>query len=277
MNKTLHILNGDSTAESFAKSSLEGDVLIWREMLCEGSLDKNIGSDPFWKLRYDFFENELGVDKIEYYDNTIKELIKLEDLSEYSEVVLWFEFDLFCQINLLGTCTFLLKSFRKDIQYYLVCTGNEKGKQQLQSLSDYDPNDYPTLFENKIKLSRNNLLFAEACWHLYVENDVEKLKSFDFKSHSKFQYLSMAMQQHLQRFPGENGLNQIENKILEIIDAGISDKTDIVKALLLWQQKETVYGFGDLQYAMILDKLKAYYIDKNGVISLNDKAKELIE
>ena len=39
MNKTLHILNGDSTAESFAKSSLEGDVLIWREMLCEGSLD----------------------------------------------------------------------------------------------------------------------------------------------------------------------------------------------------------------------------------------------
>lgn len=276
MNRTLHILNGDSTAESFAKSSLQGDVLIWREMLCEGALHKNIGSDTFWKRRYDFFENELGIEKIEYFDKTIKEIIKLDDLSKYSEVVLWFEYDLFCQINLLGACTYLLKSFRKDIRYYLICTGKEKGKQQLQSLTDYHPNHYQTLFDNKIKLSRNNLLFAETCWNLYVENDADKLKSFDFKSHPKFEYLPMAMEQHLQRFPGKNGLNQIETKILEIIDAGISDKKDIVKALLFWQAKETVYGFGDRQYSLILDQLKAYYIDKNGVILLNDKAKELI-
>lgn len=276
MNRTLHILNGDSTAESFAKSSLQGDVLIWREMLCEGALHKNIGSDTFWKRRYDFFENELGIEKIEYFDKTIKEIIKLDDLSKYSEVVLWFEYDLFCQINLLGACTYLLKSFRKDIRYYLICTGKEKGKQQLQSLTDYHPNHYQTLFDNKIKLSRNNLLFAETCWNLYVENDADKLKSFDFKGHPKFEYLPMAMEQHLQRFPGKNGLNQIETKILEIIDAGISDKKDIVKALLFWQAKETVYGFGDQQYSLILDQLKAYYIDKNGVILLNDKAKELI-
>ncbi|MDH3323925.1 MAG: DUF1835 domain-containing protein [Flavobacteriaceae bacterium] len=276
MNRTLHILNGDSTAESFAKSSLQGDVLIWREMLCEGALHKNIGSDTFWKRRYDFFENELGIEKIEYFDKTIKEIIKLDDLSKYSEVVLWFEYDLFCQINLLGACTYLLKSFRKDIRYYLICTGKEKGKQQLQSLTDYHPNHYQTLFDNKIKLSRNNLLFAETCWNLYVENDADKLKSFDFKGHPKFEYLPMAIEQHLQRFPGKNGLNQIETKILEIIDAGISDKKDIVKALLFWQAKETVYGFGDQQYSLILDQLKAYYIDKNGVILLNDKAKELI-
>lgn len=277
MTKTLHILNGDSTAEIFSKSSILGDIIVWREMLCEGSIQDEIGSDDFWKSRYTFFENEFDIKKLEYYDKTIKEIVKLDDLSNYNEVVLWFEYDLFCQVNLLALCTYLLKSFRKDINYYLVCTGKEKGKNQLQSLSDYNSKDYKFLFENKLKLTKNNLLFAETCWNLYVENDFEKLKNFDFNKSSKFAYLQLAINQHLQRFSKQNGLNQIENKILEIINSGLTDKNQIVKQLLLWQHKETIYGFGDLQYFRLLKKLKPYYTNENDVILLNIKGIGLIQ
>jgi len=203
--------------------------------------------------------------------------VKLDDLSNYNEVVLWFEYDLFCQVNLLALCTYLLKSFRKDINYYLVCTGKEKGKNQLQSLSDYNSKDYKFLFENKLKLTKNNLLFAETCWNLYVENDFEKLKNFDFNKVSKFAYLQLAINQHLQRFSKQNGLNQIENKILEIIHSGLTGKTQIIKQLLIWQHKETVYGFGDLQYFRLLKKLKPYYTDENDVILLNNKGISLMQ
>jgi len=277
MTKTLHILNGDSTAAIFSKSSILGDVIVWREMLCEGSIHHEIGNDDFWKSRYAFFEKELGIQKLEYYDKTIKEIVKLDDLSNYNEVVLWFEYDLFCQVNLLAICTYLLKSFRKDINYHLVCTGKEKGKEQLQSLSDYNANDYKFLFENKLKLTKNNLLFAETCWNLYIENDFEKLKNFDFNKVSKLAYLQLAIDQHLQRFSKQNGLNQIENKILLLINSGLTDKKQIVKQLLVWQKNETVYGFGDMQYFMILKKLKTYYTDENDVILLNSKGKGLMQ
>ncbi|WP_456438179.1 DUF1835 domain-containing protein, partial [Psychroserpens sp.] len=236
MTTTLHILNGDSTAQFFSKATIQGDVIIWREMLCEGSLYRDVGSDEFWKKRYAFFEEEIGVTRLEYYDKTIKELIKIEEVSNYNEVVLWFEYDLFCQINLMALCVYLLKHFRKDINYYLVCTGDEKGKPHLQTLSNYSPREYQTLFKNRIKLTRNNLLFAEQSWQLYVENNMKVLKEFDFNQCSKFRYLQQAIDQHLQRFPSQNGLNQIENKILEIINSGVSDKNSIVKELLRWQQ-----------------------------------------
>ena len=277
MNKTLHILNGDSTAEIFSKSNNKGDILVWREMLCEGGLHADVGSDAFWKKRYTFFEEEMSITRLEYYDKIIKELIKIEEIAKYNEVVLWFEYDLFCQINLLALCTYLLKYYRKDIRYFLVCTGYEKDKNDLQTLSDYSSNDYEELFKNKIKLTRHNLLFAQRGWQLYVENNEENLKEFDVDQCSKFKYLQAAIHQHLQRFPTKNGLNQIENKILEIVNTENIDKKTLIKTLLVWQRKETIYGFGDSQYLLYLNKLADYIAVKNEIITLNAKGKELIK
>ncbi|MCF6296874.1 MAG: DUF1835 domain-containing protein [Flavobacteriaceae bacterium] len=275
MTKKLHILNGDSTAEIFSKSPIKGDIIVWREMLCEGALYKDLASDEFWIKRYAFFE-EIGVSKLEYYDKTIKELVQLEDVSQYNEIVLWFEYDLFCQVNLMALCTYLLTSFRKDIHYALVCTGKEKGKEVLQTLVDYQPKEYKVLYENKIKLTRHDLLFAEKSWEVYIENNKENLKEFNFAKKAKFQYLQQAITQHLQRFSDENGLNQIENKILEIINIEPLAKNKIIKKLLLWQRVATVYGFGDLQYYRYLEKLSDYYVINDELISLNKKGKELV-
>ncbi len=276
MHKILHILNGDSTATILAKSSVSGDVIIWREMLCEGPLQNEVGSDKFWITRYSYFEKVLGVSKLEYFDKTIKEIIRIEDIANYNEVVLWFEYDLFCQINLLGLCTYLFKFYRKDVKFSLICTGKEEGMKSRQTLSDYCPEGYQTLQDNRLRLSRNDLLFAEECWSLYVENDKQKLKEFDFNKSSKFKYLQIAIDQHLKKFPEQNGLNQIENKILELINFDLLTKKDLIKKLLLWQQEKTVYGFGDLQYQMALEKLKTYYIIKNQKYILNEMGKELL-
>ena len=200
MTKMLHILNGDSTDAILKKSSIPGDVVIWREMLCEGPVIKDVGNDQFWKERYHYFENELGVTKLDYFDTTIKEIIKLQDVSNYNEVVLWFEYDLFCQINLLALCTYLLKSYRKDVQYFLVCTGKERGESQLQTLADYSPKEYIDLYQNKVRISRIHLLFAQNAWEVYVKNDINSLKAFDFNQSKKFIYLQAAIDQHLLRF-----------------------------------------------------------------------------
>lgn len=271
MTKIIHVLNGDSTAKILEKSKIKSDVVIWRELLCDGLLHKAVGSDEFWLDRYTFFENEIGVSRLEYYDKTIKEIIKLEDVSTYDEVVLWFEYDLFCQVNLLALCTYLLDNYVKKVNYYLICIGKEKGKEQLQSLSNYSSKDYKNLYENKVSLSKASLEYAKECWNVYVENDFDKLNNFNFNQSSKFTYLQAAINQHLNRFPGINGLNQIENKILEIINSNLYSEREIVKNLLIWQEQEAVYGFGDVQYFLYLNKLEKYYTIKEGKYYLNKK------
>lgn len=275
MSKIIHVLNGDSSVELLKKSGLEGEIAVWRELLCEGPLDKDFASDNFWLKRYAYFKEELGVEKLEYFDKTIKEILKIEDLSQYSEVVLWFEFDLFCQINLLAACSYLLENFNKEVKLSLVCVGKVKGKERLQSLSNFTSEEFVHLYKNKLNLSKSNLIFADECWKLYVENDNEKLKNFKFRK-PKFEYLQLAIDQHLKRFPSENGLNEIDTKILEIIKENSYSNNEIITALLVWQSKHTVYGFADLQYQNYLKKLKKYYTIVNGCYVLNSIGVELI-
>ena len=258
MANTLHIANGDHTAEIIKNTTLEGDVIVWRELLCEGPISNEVGSDDFWKKRYDYFEDEIGISRIDYFDKTIKEILKLTDVPKQTEIVLWFEFDLFCQVNLMALCSFILRNFKKEVTYSLVCTGYVKGKDRLQSLSDFSSSEYIDLYKNRINLSKVNLEFADSCWKVYAENDVEKLKEFNFKNR-KFMYLPAAINQHLKRFPTENGLNEIQQKIVEVISLKPLTENEIVRELLIWQQAETVYGFGDLQYFLELKKLKKYY------------------
>ncbi len=277
MTKTLHILNGESTHAILKESSILGDVVIWREMLCEGTVVKDVGSDQFWKERYSYFENELGVEKLDYFDKTIKEIIKLQDVSNYKEIVLWFEYDLFCQVNLMALGTYLLKSYRKDIKYYLICTGKEKDKTQLQTLADYSPNEYLTLYQKKKKLSRNDLLFSQKTWEIYVEKDKKTLMDFDFNKNKKFVYLQTAIDQHIQRFPAKNGLNQIDHKILSLINSDIHDQDKLIKELLHWQKEETVYGFTDTQYENYFKNLDDFVVIEKGRIDLSKKGKDILK
>ncbi len=276
MSKKVHILNGDSTASIMKESEISGDVIVWRELLCEGSLSKNIGSDDFWNLRNTFFEDELEVNRLDYYDKTIKELIKIEDLSNYNEVVLWFEYDLFCQVNLMALCTYLLNHYRKSLSYYLVCVGKDQSRENLQTLSDYSSKEYQRLHEQRIKLTHHDLLFAKECWERYVVNDIQELKGFNFKKNGKFKYFQLAINQHLKRFTENKKLNQIDHKLIETIHTNEFTERDIIGELLFWQKKETVYGFGDLQYFKYLEKLHPFYEIKNDYYYLNDKGKSFL-
>ena len=37
----LHILNGDSTRYGFEQTGIEGDIMVWREVLSEGPVEEN--------------------------------------------------------------------------------------------------------------------------------------------------------------------------------------------------------------------------------------------
>lgn len=275
-NNILHILNGDSTLYGIEKGNIKGDVVIWREMLAIGPLEKNVGSKKFWDTRAAYFKEKKIANNTKYKKTTIDEIEKLKDLSGYQEVVLWFEYDLFCQFNLLAACSYLLQNFSPKINYYLICAGNVKGYTGLTPLGLIHPKDYKHLYKKRTVLEKSDLMYADWCWQTLVEGDLKKIKRFDFSKNKKFNHLNLAISQHLLRFGKKGKLNQIDTKILEIIKKEKPKRIEIIKGLMIWQSKKTVYGFGDLQYEMYLDNLAGYYQVNDYKFELNEKGKSLL-
>src|ERR1700722_3381456 len=158
----LHILNGDSTAQTFAETGLEGDVLVWREVLSEGPLIENITSAEFWRGRLEWISKTF--DEAHYQQNVLNELARLED--PYDEINLWFEFDLHCQVNMLGVMNYIQQ--KTDLSrpaIYLICPDDYPGKEDFRGIGELNAGELEYLYDNiRTQLSDIDFIVAAEAW-----------------------------------------------------------------------------------------------------------------
>jgi hypothetical protein len=131
----LHILNGDATRKSFEDTGLEGDTMVWREVLSEGPLEADISSAAFWRVRSNWIGKTFRESPDDYLAMMMNELSKLGET--YDEFNLWFEFDLHCQANLLGVLNYLLK--KTDLSapaVFLICPDHFPGKENFMGMGE---------------------------------------------------------------------------------------------------------------------------------------------
>ncbi|EAR01422.1 DUF1835 domain-containing protein [Maribacter sp. HTCC2170] len=274
MSSLLHITNGDSLTERLKSLDLKGDIITWREMLCEGKTLTNVGSETFWKTRFEFLNKNYKVSKSWFIEKTLKEYRSLCNHKQQDNIVLWFEYDLFCQVNMLAVISWL-KTHRKYANISLVCSGNEDESDKLYGLGELD-NDYlMKLYENRTELSMNDIEYADYVWQLYCSDNPIRLENLtDFKNY-KFDYLSDAIKAHLRRFPTiKNGLNSLENNILQLsLDEKPKSKRELLRTVL---NNQGVYGYGDTQFERMISNLKPLFTSFNPV-RLTKKGKEILE
>ena len=102
----LHILNGDAISGAMDRAGIQGERMVWREMLSDGPCIPEVASPQFFAQRIHYFQEEHGVSPEKYHEFTVQEFEALEDKFEAAEeVVLWFEYDLFCQVNMIAALT----------------------------------------------------------------------------------------------------------------------------------------------------------------------------
>jgi hypothetical protein len=244
-------------------------------MLCEGKTTSDIGSESFWKNRYDFFKTSYKVSKQKFIDYTLKEYRNLCKQKSQDEIVLWFEHDLFCQINMIAVISWL-KRYREGYQISLVCSGEVKGSKKMMGLSQLNATQIKQHFNNRVELSKDDIAYADYIWQLYCSDSPLRLETvYQFNPMSPFKYLASAIEAHLQRFPSiKNGLNNIENTILETANQQqYTSKKDLVHQLI---KNENIFGYGDLQYEHSIDHLKKLFSSFNPV-KLSRKGKQVLE
>ena len=267
----LHITNGSHLTNVLNELNIQGVKLTWQELLCEGPTTEKVGSELFLETRKSFFTQFYNIDlDIEFIKS---ELDKFNDSENYSEIVLWFEYDLFCHINMIAIIS-LIQQKKMNLPLHLVCSGRIEGSKNLMGLSELSPEQLLNHYKNKVLLNKDDIDIATTVWGIYCGVDHTLLKPFIVKP-SSFKYLSNCLKAHLERFPNSvDGLSILERNILQIIvKQSITSKHHLLGYALNYQG---YYGFGDLQLERISNQLSMFYSVTEGEIELNRKGHEAL-
>ena len=233
----LHLLNGDATAAVFP-DALPGARAVWRDILMEGPADADADTRATW------LAPRLGVTAEAYVRGWREGQATLARAKEHDEVVLWFERDLFCAINLWFILS-RLDAVRVSLVFPEITA-------DLRGLGALESERFVPLFEQRRQLSAEEIADARALWRAYAAPDPTRLVRLE----SRFPFARAAIRLHCGRFPSVgNGLDAVEHETL----ATLGQETTFAA---LFRAVTTVpagsqRGMGDVQLAAILRDLAA--------------------
>ncbi|MFY0604200.1 MAG: DUF1835 domain-containing protein [Flavobacteriaceae bacterium] len=271
MEHVLHITNGDSLTGYLKELDYKGEFLTWQEMLCEGPLTPAIDSKEFFDIRSKFLKDYYNIEVNEF--SFKRELVKLRHTEKYTAIILWFEYDLFCHINMIGVIN-LLHQKLIDKPLYVVTSGFIEGEKSLKGLGELNPMQLKTHYEDRIKLTQEDKKLAINLWRTYCGKDHNLFKPY-IVSNSSFKYLSNCLKAHLERFPNQKtGLSVLEENILKIVkEREVKSKHHLLGYILNYQG---YYGFGDIQLQRIIEKLSMFFTISKDMVELNREGHEAL-
>lgn len=215
----LHVTNG--TAVSLDKTGLPGAIIYWNDVLHEGPAPAGISFDELTRLREQFIANYFGLTPAEV--SFASRNAAINAASKHDEVVLWFEHDLYDQLQLLQI---------------LDCFAQASSRPAVLSLINIDrylgglaPDELEALFETRRPVSQEHIDTAVAAWKAFRAPEPTAIEPFTRASSEALPYLSGALKRHLEQFPAViNGISRTERQILEALDGGSRDFNDLFRA-----------------------------------------------
>jgi hypothetical protein len=243
-----NILNGDSLAYSFRDAKIKGEIIVVRECLIDGDLSGDNLHD-FWQSR----AKDMGITENEYNNSVVKEFEKILNAPDDSEFNLWFEYDLFCQVNMWFVIS-IINSLAVKKKVYAVYTSylDKTNKHFWNGFGPADTVQLQVCYADRILLDDADLQLGQQLWTAYKNKNLEELKFLAKSQSSAFPYLQEVVQAHIDRFP-KDGSNGRPEKVIEDITKNIS--TDFHKVFTEFWNRESIYGFGDSQLKLLYDKV----------------------
>src|SRR5688500_1193726 len=98
---TLHITNGDSAIPVIRAAGVGGEILPWRDVLHEGPVRAELSLEELSALRLAFLFDAYGADRERAQREFAERDALLAGAAARPEVVLWFEHDLYDQLQLI--------------------------------------------------------------------------------------------------------------------------------------------------------------------------------
>jgi hypothetical protein len=240
LNKTFNILNGDYLAYQLEKTSVEGEIIVCREALVKGDLQAD-NLEDFWKIRAESISKDYHIKEKSYYTKVVSEFEMVLQIPENSEVNLWFEDDLFCQVNLWFCLTLIPQE--KGLKIYRIFPKTTK-EDNWKGFSVLDQFDLEKSLQSRVLFNEKDIQLGINLWKAFQNNDIEYLQQLSENQSECFHFLKEIIDSYLNIKPEVFIKNLIKN-----------GTTDFNKIFEKFQEELGIFGFGDLQVKSIYDRI----------------------
>jgi hypothetical protein len=244
---TYHILNGDCLAGQLEQTNLEGVIITCRECLVEGPSQSG-SLDDFYLDRAAYIQKTYDDGAENYFQKIVSEFSRIQSIPTTSEICLWFEHDLFCQVNMWFVMTLL----STDIK---VCRVSPVIKDSQDTWKGFGISDTAMLeqaYTERVLMSGDDMKLGRDLWKAYSAMDFESLQELSHQQSNSFKFLPEVCQAHIDRFTDGDRLNRPERVIMELINQTSGEFIEVYSAFSV---REGIYGFGDLQVRTMYDRL----------------------
>lgn len=234
-----HILNGDALLERFPVE-IEGRPNVCRECLMDGEVKAQNPSD-FFSIRSKYLSQTYGGTVQDYYKHVVPEIEAISKLPAKEEVNLWFEEDLFCQINLWFICSLLKPS--QNVYLVMPLASNP------YSFGHLSKNELLHCYHKKRELKELSTL--QKIWEAYTNKDLDSMYSIAKSLKESHPFILSAVQAHSQRL-SPNSYPEILLKNLKLS----LNTEDFARVFHAFSKQAPQYGYGDLQVKRMWDSIQ---------------------
>lgn len=244
---TSHLANGDSGRQRLEESGIPGTIAAWRDMLWDGPVATDLRVFASLDRRARWVQKHYGVATEDYIAHHQEDEAWLDARAQdpdESELVLWFEDDHFCEINLLYILSRLAAPTFRRLKVSLVFAPGPQGLADLNF-------DLRSAFVLRERLGRKRLARTGLAWRRYCDPDPRAFASTPLPP--PFEAFTLRWRG---RFPDAHGLNVFERTILARLALKETSASTLLRELCHKASAPARrLGLGDHQFWRILNDL----------------------
>ena len=217
----LHITHGDMAAELLRSARLPGEVLTWRDPLIEGPVPGSKGAEALRQTRAETFARIYYINPYDVQQQFAERDGQVER-HKSGEFVLWFESDLFDQLQILQVLEMLDRLSVEPEKIAVCCIDSYPGLVRFNNITELAPTEFGELYERRPRLRKETLRLAKAAWLAFIDSTPERMLALDLSNARQLPFLREAFDRLWQEYPNRtNGLSLLQNRILQALDKGL--------------------------------------------------------
>lgn len=260
----LHVANGTSTTTTIAAAGLPGRRSIWADPLYEGPVPGDVNDRQLIDVRRTFLQPPTDVAASAWAggDPTMDPVNDLREWraaiaahDAYDELVLWFEHDLFDQLNLIQLLTWIRDEVPAGTPVSLICIDAFPGRPDFKGLGELTARELASLFEMRRPVTDRQFALARRAWDAFRAPAPDALDNLRLVDTSSLPFLGAAVTRFLQEYPWTtDGLSRSERRLLAIAGDG---EIELSKAFPRMYDDERVYHVTDSSLAAMANSLSS--------------------
>jgi|SRR5579863_1382529 len=243
---TLHVTNGDAVLYLFKKAGILGTHLPWRDILHEGPLDATLALAEHSRMRGAYLASRgLGTPIKLLHDFSVRDST-LARAAEFEEVILWFEHDLYDQLQVLQILNELANLELEPGRVSIV--------QSDSYLSSMTADEIVALQPKRRTVTETLFAQARALWNTVSSSDPLLLAAASDRDTIGFPFMRTALRRLCQEYPWSNdGLSRTQRQALQAVAQGPGRNEEVFGRA---QSREEAVFLGDRTFYVVLDDLR---------------------